>query len=169
VARTNEVAFAVIRPDAVYFIATNSHNASKAPLVWTQTSLLEVIHNCWPDLIARNRMPSGGYMLTPAKRAELRKSRTNAAVTVTDGTTYYAPGGGSMSNGDGGVDYFYQMQLFRHLDYYEATVRDQEAHIRAALGVVDAELSLKARFEIGYPEGFTIHIVEPTKNVAIQF
>jgi hypothetical protein len=169
VARTEEVAFAIIRPDAVYFIAANSHNRQKAPLVWTQMSLVDIVHRNWPHLLATNRMRSSGYELTPAQRAALRKHCTNACVTVDDGTVYYAPGGGSMSNGDGGIDYIYQMQLFRELDYRETVVREQEAVIRAALGAGDGELTLKASFEIDYPEGFTVHVVEPTRNVAIQF
>lgn len=169
VVRTEEVAFAAIRPDAVYFIAANSHNRQKAPLVWTQVSLVDVIHRHWPHLFATSRVQSSGYELTPAERAALRTRRTNACVTVDDGTVYYPPGGGSMGNGDGGIDYFYQMQLFRDLDYREAVVREQESHIRAALGVGDGELTLKAQFEIAYPEGYTVHVVEPTKNVAIRF
>ncbi|MCG5076355.1 hypothetical protein L5014_23765 [Paraburkholderia sp. RG36] len=35
VARTDEVAFAMVRPDAVYFLVATSHNAQKAPNVWT--------------------------------------------------------------------------------------------------------------------------------------
>lgn len=169
VARTDEVAFTVFRPDAAYFIAANSHNRQKAPMVWTQPTLVDVIHRNWPHLIATNRVQSSGYELTPAQRAALRKHSTNACITVNDGTVYYPPGGGSMSNGDGGIDYFYQMQLFRDLDYREAVVREQEVHIRAALGAGDDELTLKARFEIAYPEGFTVHVVEPMKNIAIQF
>ena len=48
VARTDEVAFAMVRPDAIYFLVTTSHNSRTAPLVRTQTALVDIVHRNWP-------------------------------------------------------------------------------------------------------------------------
>ncbi|MFM0616262.1 hypothetical protein PQR37_19545 [Paraburkholderia nemoris] len=168
VARTDEVAFAMVRADAVYFLTATSHDPAAAPFVWTETGLMDIVHRNWPALIATSRMPLNGQVLTAEKRAELRQCRVNASVTVSDGTVYYAPGGGMMSNGDGGTDYIYQMQLLRRLDHLEATIGQHEAQIRARLGVgKDAALALKARFSISIPAGFAIEVYEPTSRTLI--
>lgn len=73
-----------------------------------------------------------------------------------------------MSNGDGGTDYIYQMQLLSRLDHLEATVGQHEAQIRARLRVSnDAALAQKARFSISIPEGFAIEVYEPTSRTLI--
>lgn len=168
VARTDEVAFAVVRPDTVYFLTATSHDPETAPLVWTQTELVDIVHCNWPALIKTPGMPSHGRVLTAEDHARFREHRVNAGVTVSDGTVYYPPGGGIMSNGDGATDYMYQMQLLRQLDYLEAAVQQQEAQIRAMLGVRgDVELALKARFRIGFPEGFAIEVHHPPSNTSI--
>lgn len=168
VERTDEVAFAMVRPDAVYFLVATSHNPDTAPFVWTQTALVDVVHCNWPALIKTPGMPSHGHVLTAEDHARFREHRVNAGVTVSDGTVYYPPGGGMMSNGDGATDYMYQMQLLRQLEYLEAAVEQREAQIRAMLGVdSNAEFALKARFRIGFPEGFAIDVYEPASNTSI--
>lgn len=168
VARTDEVPFAVVRPDAVYFLTATSHDPETAPLVWTQTELVDIVHCNWPALIKTPGMPSHGRVLTAEDHARFRERRVNAGVTVSDGTVYYPPGGGIMSNGDGATDYVYQMQLLRQLDDLEAAVQQREAQIRAMLGVRgDVELALKARFRIGFPERFASDVYHPASNVSI--
>jgi hypothetical protein len=168
VARTDEVAFAVVRPDAVYFLTATSHDPETAPLVWTQTELVDIVHRNWPTLIETPKLSATGRELTAAGHARARECRTNAGVTVSDGTVYYPPGGGIMSNGDGATDYMYQMQLLRQLDDLEAAVQQREAQIRAMLRVRDdAELALNARFTIGVPEGFAVDVYHPASNVSI--
>lgn len=168
VARTDEVAFAMVRPDAVYFLTATSHDPGTVPFVWTQTELVEIVHRNWPTLIAKSRTSLKGQTLTAEKRSELRKCRVNSSVRMSDGTVYYAPGGGMMSNGDGGIDYLYQMQLLRQVDYLEAAVRQCAPQIRARLGVREGGvLALKARFKVDYPEGFAIDVYEPTRNTSV--
>lgn len=170
VARTDEVAFAVVRPDAIYFLTATSHDPETAPLVWTQTELVDIVHRNWPALIKTPGMSSHGRVLTAEDHARFREHRVNAGVTVSDGRVYYPPGGGIMSNGDGATDYMYQMQLLRQIDYLEAAIQQREAQIRAMVGVRgDIELALKARFRIGFPEGFAIEVYDPISNAAIKF
>jgi len=169
VARTDEVAFALVRPDAIYFIVATGHNFGTAPLVWTQTELIKIVHRYWPTLIGTPKLPSRVQVLTAEDHARFRERRVNAGVTVSDDTIYYPPGGGVMSNGDGATDYMYQMQLLRRLDYLAAAVQQHEAQIRAGLGVEDrVHLALKARFDIGFPEGFAIKVYHAATNVSIS-
>lgn len=169
VARTDEVAFAMVRPDAVYFLVATSHNRETAPLVWTQTQLVDMLHRHWPDLMETPTLRAGGSALTAEKHAELRRCRVNAGVTVSDGTVYYPPGGGVMSNGDGGIDFLYQMQLLRQVEYLETAIQQREVSIRAMLGLREAEeLELKARFQIDFPEGFAVDIHDPVRKMSVR-
>lgn len=150
-------------------MTATSHDPETAPLVWTQTELVDIVHCNWPALIKTPGMPSHGRVLTAEDHARFREHRVNAGVTVSDGTAYSPPGGGIMSNGDGATAYMYQMQLLRQLDDLAAAVEQGEAQIRAMLGVRgDVELALKARFRIGFPEGFAIDVYEPTSNSLIK-
>jgi len=169
VSRTEVVAFAVVRPDVVYFLIATGHHSRKAPLVWTQTDLIDITHQNWPALITTPKSKPPGQALTAERHAEIREMRVNVGVTVSDGTVYYPPGGGSMSNGDGALDYIYQMQLFRSIDGRENAVRANEVQIRAALKLrADCELALKARYEIAFPEGFDIRIFESVSSVEVR-
>lgn len=170
VARTEEVAFALVRPDAVYFLVTTSHNHRTAPLVWTQTELVEIMHRNWPGVIGTPRVPAHGQEVTPELRADFRKWRVNAGVTMADGTVYFPPGGGMMTAGNGMNDYIYQMQLLRHLEYLDAVIREREPQIRAMLGLgADDALALTARFAINFPEGFVVEVWDLARNVLVQF
>jgi hypothetical protein len=89
---------------------------------------------------------------------------------MVDGTEYYPPGGGCMSNGDGAIDYMYQMQLRRTLEHREAEVCRCAEEILASLSLrSQSNIEVKARFTIDYPEGFAIDVYEPTSNVSLKF
>ncbi|WP_322093943.1 hypothetical protein [Paraburkholderia bannensis] len=157
VARTDEVAFSVVRADAVYFLLAARHNRRAAPLVWTQPELIEIIHQNWPDLIGTTKLSPRGRVLTAADHAQFREHPVNAGVTTTDGTVYYPPGGGMMSNKDAATDYVYQMQLLRTLEDLSVRVQEHESQMRTTFRVSgDQDFELRAHFRISFPEGFQI-------------
>lgn len=97
VERTEVVAFAIVKPDAVYFLTTRSHDPIVAPHVWTAAEFVEIVHQHWPALFERSRIQGEGEPLTDEVRTELRKNRTNATVRMADGTLYHPPGAGMLT------------------------------------------------------------------------
>jgi len=170
VARTDEIAFAIVRPDAVYFLVATSHGRNAAPHVWTKTELMEIVHRHWPQLFEGSRVQVSGLNLTAEDHARFRKYRTNVVLTMSDGTVYYPPGGGLMSNGESATDYTYQMQLLRQIGYLQSMVELRASEIRARVCVRDnAEVTLKARYLIEYPEGFAIELFDTVSGAVIRF
>lgn len=89
---------------------------------------------------------------------------------MSDGTAYYPPGGGSVSSGDGGTVYLYQVPRRSALEYREAGICRREVELRAKLNLSnEAELELKARFRIDFPDGYEIDVYEPVSKVWGRF
>ena len=111
-----------------------------------------------------------GLTLSAEERAELRGGCTNAVVTMSDGTVYYPPGGGMMSNGDSSTDFTYQMQLLRTVDDLQALVARDADKIRAVLDARHGEKrELRAQYQIAFPDGFAIEIVDVASDARIFF
>lgn len=170
VKRTAEVAFAMVHPDAVYFLVATSHNRSHAPLVWTQPQLVDIVHRNWPNLLDTPVSSSSAAGKSAEEHARFRECHVNIGVATSSGKAYYPPGGGTMSNGDSARDYMYQMSLLRRVEHLEALVDQYEAQISTKLAVPDgADLELKAQFQIDYPDGHFVQVYDPVREVALGF
>ncbi|WP_175954582.1 hypothetical protein [Burkholderia sp. BCC0405] len=170
VERTDEVVFAMVHPDAIYFLVATSHDHRRAPLVWTQPLLVDLVHRNWPALLDTPVSSSNAEGMSAEEHAKFRKCHVNVGVATSNGATYYPPGGGLMSNGDSARDYMYQMRVLRQVEHLEALVKHYEAQIRAKLAVPDgAELELKAQFQIEYPAGQFVQVYDPVRDVALVF
>ena len=110
-ARTEPVLFALVRDDAFYSLGCYAHGA------WSQTSLLDLIHATWPNVISSsspNRPPVGPtntpgteilglrHNYTDDEVATLRKAGINAITQRPDGTIHVGPGGGVTLSGNSG-------------------------------------------------------------------
>ncbi|RQT46240.1 hypothetical protein DF043_37630 [Burkholderia cepacia] len=170
VERTEEVAFAMVHPDAIYFLVATSHDHRRAPLVWTQPLLVDLVHRNWPALLDTPVSSSNAAGMSAEEHAKFRKCHVNVGVATSSGTTYYPPGGGITSNGDSARDYMYQMSVLRQVEHLEALVEQSEAQIRTKLAVPDGgDLELKAQFQIEYPEGHFVQVYDPVREVALVF
>lgn len=69
------------------------------------------------------------------KSATLRGLNANFLTTMDDGTIYLAPGGGMMASGDSQEDKMNCVKIFAELPYWQNTVTQSAAEIRAALGL----------------------------------
>ncbi len=111
VARTEPVLFAMVRDADFYSLGCYAHGA------WSQTALLDLIHEHWPDTIASSSPdrgsedPSGSpqYKIlglhrnfTDAQLETLRKANVNVLTQRPDGTVHAGPGGGVTASGKSG-------------------------------------------------------------------
>ena len=103
-ARTEPVLFALVRDDNFYSLGCYDHG------VRSQTSLLDLIHATWPDVIASSSPNNASGMTilglrhnyTDAEVETLRKAGINALTQRPDGTIHVGPGGGVTTNGKSG-------------------------------------------------------------------
>lgn len=117
--------------------------------VWVDTSLLQILHDNWPEEIAAGKLNGMKDEAVPAgKRRTLRNYNANFTTTVTDGTVYLAPGGGLMASGDCLEDHSNCDKIFAELTYWQDVVRTNAAQFRVALNWPASEqLSIKMMFE----------------------
>lgn len=117
--------------------------------VWVDTSLLQVLHNNWPEQITAGEC--NGFQdeaLPSTERLALRNHNANFATTMADGTVYLAPGGGLMASGDCFEDRSNCDKIFAELASLQGMVRSNAVRIRAALNWPSSkELSIKMIFE----------------------
>lgn len=85
--RTDQLLFALVKPDDVYFVAILPHGA------WVELGLLETIHATWPSVLTK-AVGIEGSDLTEEQRRTLRKKHCNVLPKLKDGTTYMPLGGG---------------------------------------------------------------------------
>lgn len=116
--------------------------------VWVDTSLLQVLHDNWPEEIAAGKWHGvTGEALPSSERLSLRNHNANFATTMRDGTVYLAPGGGLMASGDCSEDRTDCDKIFAELRYWQEIVRSNAGRFRAALNwPVSKELTIKMIF-----------------------
>ena len=90
-ARTDPLLFAMVREDDLYCIGCYGHGD------WSRATLLDVIHENWPDTIAGYSLD--GLMLahsyTDDEHERLRRADINIVTQRPDGTIHMGPGGGT--------------------------------------------------------------------------
>lgn len=144
--RTKHVVFVIFLDNQVLFLNTLAHGKGHAD-VWVNTTLIGIIHNNWPEIIEHLKMGSASGSLTPDERLSLRKKNTNVSVTTSDGTAYYAPGGGFMSNGTAIPDFMTLQKVYRDLDYFEKLVIQEKAQIENKLNPYTPDILLGLDFK----------------------
>ena len=112
------------------------------------TSLLQILHDNWPEIAAGRVVGISGEPLTSTERIAIRKQNVNVATTMSDGTVYLSPGGGVTASGHCFFDIRDCARIFADLDNWQKVVEDNEANFRAALKMLSSEeLSIKMMFE----------------------
>ncbi|HID7484560.1 TPA: hypothetical protein ACXHWU_002229 [Morganella morganii] len=93
--RTGCLLYALVTSDGVYAINIYQHDN------WTRDSILQTIHDDWPNLIDKYKLNQGvmTHGVTPNERAILRKSNINSFFTASNGDIYMPTGGGSVASG----------------------------------------------------------------------
>lgn len=90
VARTNPLLFAMVQEDDLYCIGYYGHGE------WSRATLLDVIHENWPDTIAGYSVDGVklAHSYTDDEHEKLRRADINVATQRPDGTIHMGPGGG---------------------------------------------------------------------------
>lgn len=143
--RTKNVAFVLVLDDCALFLQVLAHGKGHSN-VWVNTTLIEIIHNNWPNAITHMKTQVSGSELTSSERSILRKKNVNVDIKVADGTVYFSPGGGRMSNGASMNDFMNLQIVYRDLDYLEAVVAQEAAQIKSKISSPTGQLSLRVDF-----------------------
>lgn len=93
VKRTGKLLFVHFSKNEAHILGFFDHGA------WSNTDLIEIIHNNWPYCLSVYKAEDGSPALTEVQIKNLRNKNSNSNVTVSDGTEYLSPGFGVMSNG----------------------------------------------------------------------
>lgn len=143
--RTKNVVFVLAFNNCALFIQVLPHGKGHSD-VWVNESLIDIIHRNWPDSIAHMKSPYNGSILSTEERKNLRKKCVNSEIQVSDGTAYFSPGGGRMSNGVSFSDFTKLQFVFRELDYFEALVDKEKEQISSKIVSPSGELHLRVDF-----------------------
>lgn len=143
--RTKNVAFVIVLDDCALFLQVLAHGKGHSN-VWVNTTLIEIIHNNWPNAISHMKTQVSGSELTFSERSTLRKKNVNVDIKVADGTVYFSPGGGRMSNGASMNDFMNLQIVYRDLDYLEALVAQEAAQIKSKISSPTGQLNLRVDF-----------------------
>jgi hypothetical protein len=137
-----DVLFAKFTDTEAFVLQSLPHGAGY-PDTWVETSLLEILHNNWPEVAGGRITGIAGEVLTSSQRVALRRRNANFATEMPDGTVYLGDGGLTAS-GNCLFDVRESDKVFADLVYWQKVIEDNEANIREALGVpLPQELSIK--------------------------
>lgn len=134
---TDQLLFCIITESDVFMIQALPHDAE---YLWVNTCLIQILHDNWPDLIARAKhsglLPE---VIPPAKRHSLRGYNANFPITVADRTVYLPLAGGTMASGDSQEDRVNCDKIFHELKFWQDTVAMNVLAIRSALNIPDSK------------------------------
>ncbi|BDM64586.1 hypothetical protein NFHSH190041_20380 [Shewanella sp. NFH-SH190041] len=100
--RTGPVLIAYITEQSAYLIGIYEHGRKGAKYLWVDKTVIEIIHNQWPEAIAHfkiNGISLSQYPITPEQRKALRNKSCNSFIEMSDGTIYAPIGGGVTAAG----------------------------------------------------------------------
>jgi hypothetical protein len=143
---THQLLFCVITNNTVFMIQTLPHDAE---FLWVNTLLVQILHDNWPELIARAKH-SGlcAEDIPAAERQALRGYNANFPVTVADGTVYLPLAGGTMASGDSQEDLVNCDKIFHELKFWQETIELNALSIRSALNMPTSQkLTVRMAFD----------------------
>ncbi len=130
---TEPLLFCVLTESDVFAIQSLRHNAE---YLWVNTQLIQILHDNWPEIIARAKHSGLRPEVFPAaKRHSLRGYNANFAITVADGTVYLPLAGGTMASGDSEEDRVNCDKIFSELKHWRSVITQNTPAIRSALNM----------------------------------
>jgi hypothetical protein len=145
---TSDVLFVKFTDSEAFVLQTLPHGSGH-PGTWVDTSLLEILHNNWPEAADGKIAGIAGEPLTSKQREALRKVNANFATEMPGGVVYLGPGGLTASG-----HCVYDIQetdgIFEGLAKWQRIVESNETNFREALGVFPPEeLSIRLMIVAG--------------------
>jgi hypothetical protein len=134
---SDQLLFCMITEDDVFMIQVLPHDAD---FLWVNTQLVQVLHDNWPELIARAKHTGlRPEDFSAAKRQSLRGYNANFPITVADRTVYLPLAGGTMASGDSQEDQVNCDKIFHELKFWQDTIAMNVLAIRSALNMADSK------------------------------
>jgi hypothetical protein len=167
VTRTGPVLFARVLPDRLFMLQIWTHGRG-AGQVWTRQEMIEIIHENWPDSIARFRLKALGLEQghSDSDLKQLRNAGILTPLETKDHTVYMPPCGGIATNGT-------SIQVGLTCDRVKRYLHDLETYFRENIEAIAARAAKQGRamtppyaFQL-QPFGRSVFAVEPTAKVAL--
>jgi hypothetical protein len=164
--RSKNLLFAFIHNDDIYLIDILPHENKKLGIVtWTNTDLIQTLHDNWPHVIARAFFKTDSEeTLTTEQRQILRDKGGNTSVTVQDGTEYMPMGGGFSSSMHPVRAVIGTDRLVDRVRVLEHWVQHNEQAIRQAVDLHDRDIDIKLILD----ESYIPQVFEVTKKALLN-
>lgn len=134
---TQHILFCVITETDVFIIQALNHGMQH---LWVNTQLFQILHDNWPELIAAGKLNGASpEMFSAARRFSMRSYNTNFPTTVSDGTVYLPPTGGTVASGDAHADWVKCDKIYIELEYWESFITREALAIRTALNMPESQ------------------------------
>ena len=167
--RSNDLLFVYIKGASVYFIDVLEHEDDEGTIeTWTNTSLIEIIHRNWPEVIKAYKV-NGDFACeerTTEERRNLRDKFTNSFVSVSDGSIYRGPGGGYMVNGVAFEVLRATDIIIEQICHHEKDVRASAETIRTQLNIADTD---SLRLQLIFKPNLSSNIYHKNRDRIINF
>ena len=165
--RTGPVLFAYVTDDAVYMIDVKPHGS------WSDKSLLQTLHDNWPELIDTWKVPGKPTVnLSSPQIAEMRKARINTIVELADGTSYIGPGLGITTAGTAAEATMKYNKIVHLMGDFIDTVKanpEQLLQTKYTDGEIAKMNSVQFEFSLRFMPPDTIVAVDKIHGVATPF
>lgn len=133
ITRTNELLYVRVEADDFYCIDILNHDPVNG---FANKQLIEIIHQNWPQLIARDRfsnIPQPTGDLSNEQIDKIRQANVTAFVSTSDGTAYMPAGGGYATDGSSIMVTRQADILLTHIFSVEEAVKADDSSVRQAV------------------------------------
>jgi hypothetical protein len=164
--RSKNLLFAFIHHDDIYLIDILPHENKKlGNVTWTNTDLIQTLHDNWPHVIARAFFKTGSKeTLTTEQRRNLRENGGNTHVTVRDGTEYMPMGGSFSSSMHPARAVTGTDRLVDRVRVLEQWTINSEQQIKDALKLNDNNIEVRLVLDSNYKP----HVYEVTQKTVLN-
>lgn len=165
--RSGELLFVYLNEGNAYLLDILKHEKADGSVVtWTDTGLIQTIHNNWPQVIKPFifKTNSTESILTTEERKTLRKKGANTNVVVNDGTEYIPPGLGFSSSKHPDSAVIQSEHLLFKVRDLQTIVKENYQNIKQALVEHTIEPAIKLKID----DNFKPFVVESQKRILLS-
>lgn len=165
--RSEELLFVYFNEGNAYLLDIMKHEKADGSVVtWTNTDLIQIIHDNWPHVIESSifKSDSDAPVLTTEQRRTLRRKAGNTNVVVSDGAEYMPLGGGFSSSKHPISAVIQSDFLLLRVKQLEVIVRENYPVIEQALLEHTANPTLKLKLD----DNFQPLVVESEKGILLN-
>ncbi len=143
--RTGPVLYAIPSESKMHFIQAYSHGN------WSNRDVIEIVHRNWPQILAPfspkgvvdiSMNPDSGHI------AKFRKAHINTSLKMSDGTIYFSPGLGMMTDGTSARAVLAAQKGIRDVAQWDAFISSQSSTVLDALREAGHDGTTEVRFTL---------------------